>query len=170
MRAALLTSVICSAPPVQPPDQVAVDRAEGQLAGFGSFARAGDILQQPGDFRAGEVGVSDQPGRAQDRLVEALGFERVAEGGGAAVLPDDGVMDGLAAAAVPDQGGFALAADADGGDIGGVAHDILRDAQLRIPDFTRIMLDPARLRIDLPEFALGAADDIAVMVKEDGAG
>ena len=32
------------------------------------------------------------------------------------------------------------------------------------------MLDPAGLRVNLPEFALGAADDIAVMVEEDGSG
>ena len=47
----------------------------------------------------------------------ALCFELLAESGGAAILPDDGVVDGLAGCAVPDDGGFALVGDADGGNV-----------------------------------------------------
>jgi hypothetical protein len=48
-----------------------------------------------------------QPLRAQ------LGAQRL----GAAVLPDDGVVDRLAGAAVPQHRGLALVGDADGGDV-----------------------------------------------------
>ena len=48
---------------------------------------------------------------------QAVALHLVAEAGGAAVLPDDGVADRLAGLAVPDDGGFALVGDADGGDV-----------------------------------------------------
>ena len=54
-------------------------------------------------------------------------FELLAESGGAAILPDDGVVDGLAGGAVPDDGGFALVGDADGGDVAGL-HSALAKA------------------------------------------
>ena len=50
----------------------------------------------------------------------ALRFELLAESGGAAVLPDDGVIDGFAGGAVPDDGCLALVGDADGGHVAGL--------------------------------------------------
>ena len=50
----------------------------------------------------------------------ALRFELVAKGGGAAVLPDNCVVDRLAGGAIPDDCGFALVGDADGGDVPGL--------------------------------------------------
>ena len=53
---------ICDVQPAagELPDQIAVNRAERQLASFRFFARAFDLVQQPGDFGGGEVGVRDQ--------------------------------------------------------------------------------------------------------------
>ena len=57
------------------------------------------------------------PVRARDhRLVPRLA-QRRAEVGGAAVLPDDGVVDRAAGVAVPDHDGLALVGDADAGDV-----------------------------------------------------
>ena len=41
----------------QPPQQEAVDRAEGQLAALGRRARARHLLEQPGELGGGEIGV-----------------------------------------------------------------------------------------------------------------
>ena len=48
----------------EPPQQKAVDGAEGQLAAFGSGPRAGDLIEQPRDLGAGEVGIEQQTVRA----------------------------------------------------------------------------------------------------------
>ena len=42
-----------------------------------------------------------------------------ADRGGAAVLPDDGVVNGPARVTIPDQRRFTLVGDADGGNVGG---------------------------------------------------
>ena len=43
-----------------------------------------------------------------------LRFELIAKSGGAAILPDNRVVDGLAGCTVPNDGRFALIGDADG--------------------------------------------------------
>ena len=54
----------------QPPQQVAVDGAEQQFAALGALARAGHVIEQPGDLGAGEIGIDDQAGLCRDhRLV-----------------------------------------------------------------------------------------------------
>src|SRR3954465_16050929 len=81
------------------PDQPGVDGAEGEPAG--GFTGAGDVLQDPGELGAGEVGVEHQAGALAEERLATLALQAVAEAGGAAVLPDDGVGDGLAGPAVP---------------------------------------------------------------------
>ena len=100
-------------------------------------------------------------------------LQPIAEVGGAAVLPDDRVVDGLAGLAIPDDRGLALVGDADGGD---VARPELRPAQrlggdgdLRRPDLLRVVLDPAGLRKDLLELLLADGHDGAVVIENDGA-
>src|SRR5690606_26312863 len=91
-----------------------------------------------------------------------------------AILPDDRRMDGLSCAPVPDDGGFALGGDADGAHVArGDARPVDRFAHriaLRLPDFQRIMLDPAGLGIVLGEFPLRQTHDAAVAVEDDAAG
>ena len=101
----------------EPPDEKAVDGAEGEVAGLRQRAGAGHVVEQPGDLGGGEVGIEQQAGLGGDgRLVAGI-LEGAAHLGGAPVLPDDGAMDGLAGAAIPDQAGLALVGDADGGDV-----------------------------------------------------
>ena len=45
----------------QPPDQKAVDGAETQFAGGGAVARALNLVQNPGQFRGGEIGIQKRP-------------------------------------------------------------------------------------------------------------
>ena len=51
----------------QPPQQEAVDGAEGEFAALGALARARDMIEQPGDLGAGEIGVEHQAGLRRDR-------------------------------------------------------------------------------------------------------
>ena len=105
----------------QLPQQPGVNRAEGQFAAPRPLPGARHVVQQPANLAAREIGVNDQARLARDQVAVAGALELVAEPGGAAVLPDDGVMDGLAGSAVPDDGGLALIGDADGRDVCGAS-------------------------------------------------
>jgi hypothetical protein len=154
-------------------DEPGVDRAEHQVAALGSLAGAVDVVQEPLHLGAGEVGVEEEAGALAEQWLKAAGAEALAEGSGAAVLPDDGVGDGTAVA-VPYDGGLPLVGDADGGDVGGTGldarHNLAGGVQLRLPDRLGVVLHPAGLRVDLLERLLGGGDDRSRAVKEDGAG
>ncbi len=79
-------------------------------------ARALDIVEDPADLGAGEIGVEQQAGLGGEQRFEAICLQLRAQWRGAPVLPDDGVVDRLAGLAVPDQRRLALVGDADGGD------------------------------------------------------
>ncbi len=71
----------------EPPQQIAVDGAEQQLAALGAFARARHVIEDPGDFGAREIRIDDQAGLGRDRRLMAFGLQPGADVGGAAVLP-----------------------------------------------------------------------------------
>ena len=157
------------APAGQPPEQEAVDGADGKLARRGALARLGHILQQPGDLGRGEIGIEEEAGQALDHRALALGLQPAAEIGAAPVLPDDGVVDRLAARPLPHDRGLALIGDADGRHIGGGGQHLAADGQGRLPDLLRVMLDPAVGREDLRQLALRHGADMAFAVEDDGA-
>src|SRR5579859_6566654 len=101
----------------QPPDEIGVHVAEEQLAAIRPVAQAGDVVEHPLDFSAGEVGVNHQAGLFANPRLPALCLEIVTDTGGAAVLPDDGVHHRAACLALPDDSSLALVGNADGGDI-----------------------------------------------------
>ena len=80
------------------PHQPGVDGAEGELAAPRRSARAGDVVEQPGELGAGEVGVEDEPGALANERLEAARLQRLARRRRAPVLPDDRVADRLAGA------------------------------------------------------------------------
>ena len=102
----------------QPPDQVGVDRAEGEFAALGPLARARHVVEDPVD-----LGAPRNRGRAAARsCARPASHCRPASAArrclrGAPVLPDDGVVDRLAGRPVPDDRRLALVGDADGGDV-----------------------------------------------------
>ena len=131
----------------QIPQQPRIDRPEGEFARFGPGADARHVIQQPRDFRAGEIGIRDQPGFRADRPVEPVRADHVAHRRGAAALPHDRVMDRLARLAIPEQRGFALVGDADRrhvrrADLLLIQHRAGHVA-LRAPDVMRIVFHPA---------------------------
>ena len=91
--------------------------------------------------------------------------------GGAAVLPDNRAPDGLAARALPQQSRLALIGDADGGDVGGAragfGDRFARGGEERFPDVFRIVLDPARARKMLREFALREGDRAQIGIEQN---
>ena len=159
--------------PAKLPQQPAVDRAEGEVAGLGLLARAVDVVEDPPDLGAGEVGVDHEAGLLLEEVGVALVLELVAEAGRAPVLPHDRVVDGLPRLPVPDDRGLALVRDPDGGDVLGgqpLARERLRgDAGLGGPDLVGVVLDPPRLGEDLLELPLRDRLDLAFFVEEDRA-
>ena len=156
------------------PDEPAVHRAGAQLPPLRPPPGAGDVVQQPADLGAGEVGVDEQARPLRDQWPQALLLQFVAEGRGAAALPDDGVVDRLPGGPVPEDGGLPLVGDADGGDLLGVdvggAHGLRQGPLLRGPDVQRVVLHPAGLGVDLAEGVLGPGDDLPRLVEQDGPG
>jgi hypothetical protein len=104
----------------------------------------------------------------------ASGFEFGATVSGAPILPDDGVVDRLAGLAIPDQRGLALVGDTYARNLysffSGLLQGLATDFEHRLPDFLRVMLDPAILRVDLCEFLLGKSDTVPFVVKDHRTG
>ena len=157
----------------QVPDDPGVHGAEEDVAGLGALAQALDVVEQPAGLGTGEVGGQRQARLAAEAVLADVAAELLAEGVGAGVLPDDGVVDGLTGVLVPQQRRLALVGDADGLDV--VAGDAgLRDGPgddlLDVgPDLGGVVLDPARLREDLLVLLLVDGDDAAVAVEDDAA-
>ena len=156
------------------PDQPGINRAKSQLAALGSGARTGHMVQQPLQLGGGEVGIDQQAGFLLDQRGMAIGPQLGANGLGAAVLPDQGVVDGLPGLAVPDDGGLALVGDPQAGDLAGAdaggLQGLLRGGQLRAPDLHRVVFHMAGARVDLRQLALRLGHDGALAVKHNGAG
>jgi hypothetical protein len=157
----------------QPPHQPGVDGAERQLAPAGLLACAGHVVEQPLQFGARKVGVDHQPGFGLHQRCQPVGTQAGAGGFGAAVLPDDGVVNRLPRGTVPQHGGFALVGDAQCVDVlrsqPGTGQHLSGSGQLCGPDVVRVVLDPARLREDLPKLALRHGHHVAQAIEHDAA-
>src|SRR6266446_5013800 len=144
----------------QLPQEPRVDGAEGQLAARGTTTRVGGLVEDPRDLRPGEIGVQHQARAGPHHRLVTLGPQPVADGGGAAALPDDGAMERRAGGAVPDDRRLALVGDADGGEV--VSGDARRAQRLPRraldgrPEVLGIVLHPARPRIVLRDFRVAA--------------
>ena len=152
------------APAGQMPQQKGIDRAEGQFTACGPGAGIGHVVQNPGDFGAGEIGIEQQAGALAHQRFVAVLLELLAEGCGAAVLPDNRAIDRGSGFAVPQNCGFALVGDPDTGEIFG--SDIVAgqhgfaDFERGLQQIIRFVFDPTRGRIMLGEIALRAVDHI----------
>ena len=156
----------------QAPQQEAFDGAGRQRPLLRRGPAAGDMVEDPGDLGAGEIGIEDQAGLRRDLALMAGALQRLAAVGRAAVLPDDGVVDRLAGAAVPHHRGLALVGDADAGQrLGvelGLGERAAADLDRRPPDLLGVVLDPAGFRKDLRQLFLRAGHRPAGGVEHDG--
>src|SRR5207248_8601910 len=135
--------------------------------------RPRNLVEQPRDLGAAEVGIDHEPGAFGDETLGADLLELRAHRRRAPVLPDDRVVDRLAGLPVPDDRRLALVRDADRHHVlerdVRFAHHLARGLALRGENLLRIVLDPARLRINLAKLALRDRRWRAVLVEEDGA-
>ena len=155
------------------PDQPTVHRAESQLALFGFLARPGNVVQNPAHFGSGKIGIQQQPGALLNHFQRAIAAQLIAHSRGAAILPHDRVVNRLARLAVPDDAGLALIGDAYRSDVARTrAHAAERfhgDSHLGRPDFFRIMLHPAGLRINLADLPLRDGGDLPAVIEKNRA-
>ena len=156
------------------PQHPRVDRAEGEV---GVVGREGEVAvaKEPGRLRGAEVRVEDEAGRGAHQREVAGGDELLAEGRGAAVLPDDGAVERLAGGAVERYEGLALVGDADGGDLlagGGLGQagaDLGEGGADGGPDLVGVVLHPPRVREVLGQLAVGNVGDPGLLVDDQGA-
>jgi len=157
----------------QAPDQPAIHRAESQFAALGARTGAGHCLQDPRQLGAGEIGIEQQAGALAEQGLQPLGLECIAGGGGAAILPDDGVVNRPPGGAFPDQRGLALVGDAQRQQIprpdARLRQRLASGVELALPDQLGVMLDPARLGIDLGKFLLRQRHQRPVGIEHEGA-
>ena len=100
----------------------------------------------------------------------ALVAQLVAAGSGAAVLPDERVVQRLAGGRVPDDHGLPLVCDADRVELAwleaGVRERLAGDGVGDLPDLGGVVLDPAGLGEVLGELPVAAADQLLLVVED----
>ncbi len=156
----------------QPPQQEAFDGAGGERALLRRAPAAGHVIEDPGDLGAGEIRIEDQAGLGRDRLLVPGAPQFITALGGAAILPDDGIVDRLAGGAIPHHRGLALVGDADAGQRRGAelgaGQRRAADLDRRRPDLLGIVLDPTRLGKDLRQLFLCRCHRPARGIEHDG--
>ena len=124
--------------------------------------------------QGGEVSVRQKAGGSFDMVGQSLLDQLVHQGGSAAALPDDGVIDGGAGGFVPHNGGLPLVGDADGRQVrhmdAALGHHLHHHGILRGPDLHGVVLHPALFGVDLGELFLTYRQDVLLLVKQDGPG
>ncbi len=156
------------------PDEPGVHGAEEKLPQFRLLPGMGDVVQDPFDFRGGEVGVHQKPRPFPDKAGEYLIlFQFLAEFRCPAALPDNGVAYGPSGVLVPDDGGLPLVGDAHSRDLlrgyAAFGQHLAENAVLAGVDLHGVVLHPAGLGIELGKLLLGHFHNVLPLVKEDAA-
>ncbi len=135
------------------PDQPGVDSPEGEPPFLRHPPGTGYMIEDPGDLGPGEIGVRNKARLLPNERPQPRRLQAVAVGRGAAVLPDDGVMDRPARGALPDHRRLPLIGYAEGSDVGGTQasfpNGLPRHAGLGFPNLQGIVLHPAGLGVVL---------------------
>ena len=156
-------------PARQIPDDPRIHIPEQRIAPLGRGAHARCVVQKPLDLRARKISGQRQPCFGPKTILPALRGQIVADFIGAGVLPHDSVVIGLARVAIPHHRGLPLIGDANSGQIRRGETGLLQRARHHLlrsgPYLPRVMLHPARLRINLLMFELVHADHIAAVIE-----
>ena len=158
----------------QVPQDPGVGVAEVQVAGLGALTSTLDVVQDPLDLRAGEIGGQAQATDLTEAIRPLVALKLLNDVGGAHILPDDRVVHGFAGVLVPHNRGLTLVGDTHGSQL--VTVDLRRlqslgnDQTRGLPDLEGVVLDPARVREDLGEFLLSDGDNLAGVVEDDRTG
>ena len=156
----------------QLPDEPGVYGAEQQAAGLRLFPGALHMVQNPFDFGGGKVGVNQKAGALLNVIHQLRVLHQLlADAGGAAALPHNGVVNGQARLLVPHNGGFPLVGDADAGDLLPVdiqpGEGFHQHAVLGHVDVGGVVLYPAGLGVNLRELLLRHRNDILFPVEHN---
>jgi hypothetical protein len=158
-------------PAGQFPKQPAVHGPKGQPSGLSELARTWHLIEDPGDFAGGKIGINQQAGSLLNQGFMPRRLELVAKAGGATVLPNHRVVNRLPGFAVPHHGGLSLIGDSNRRNVPrprlGAAQDLDRHGDLGCPDFFRIVLDPSRARKNLFKFTLRHGLDRTFVIEKD---
>src|ERR1700722_18592707 len=100
----------------------------------------------------------------------AICAKSIADGGGAAALPDDGVGYGPSCGALPCEDGLALVGDGDAGDVSGASDTFTGRIENGLPDEERILLDEVWLWMKKPERRRCSKYDFALAIDEKSLG
>ena len=151
-----------------------VDRAERGPPRERTLAQALDVLEQPLDLGGGEVGVEHEPGALAHERFMPGGPQLLAARRRAAVLPDDRVVQRQSAGGVPHADRLALVGHPHARELPllqpGVGQRLPGDRLGDLPDFKRVVLDPARLGEVLSELPVAAADGLGQLVEHQTGG
>ena len=130
------------------------------------------VAEQPGGLGGAEVRIEHQARRGahegQVPRLDELGAERR----GAAVLPDDGVVERPPAGAVEGHQRLSLVGDADGrhglAGLGEACPHLGQRGPHGVPDLGRVVLDPARPWEVLGQLPVGDVGDPGPLVDDQG--
>ena len=98
-------------------NQPGIDGAESQVSDVCSAMSILGMVQEPGEFRAREIGIENQAGALAETWLQAFVFECFAERRRSAALPDDGVVYGTTRISIPEHCRFPLVGYPDGSDL-----------------------------------------------------
>ena len=131
----------------QIPQQPAVGSSEYGAAAFGGLTDAVDILQDPLQLAAGEVGGRRQAGPMPDDITTAITIKVGGDLVRTGVLPDDRVPVWLTVYGIPDDRRFTLVGDPEPRQVGGtkiaLCQGVLDDLLGALPDLHGIVLHPS---------------------------
>ena len=136
-----------------------VARREPQPLRAGEPAGVGHVVEQPAQLARREARIERQPGPCERQRLGAVTAHLLDGVARPDVVPDDRVVEGLAGLGVPDDDGPALVAEAHAGGAGRVVEALPQ----RREQFPRIVLEPARLRIELPVREPAQGDELAIV-------
>jgi len=155
------------------PDAPGVHVSEQQITRVRAIGEAVDVVEHPARLGTREVRRKRQAGLTAEAVLAPVARELVDEAIRARVLPHDRVHHRLARVAIPHDGGLALVRDAQAGDVGrarsGRVERLLHHLLRALPDLVGVVLDPARLRVDLLVLLLRHADHSATVVEDHAA-
>jgi hypothetical protein len=150
--------------------QPTFDSARGELSPLRAEAKV-SVPQQPLELGGGEVGVGDQPGSVpQHRFHPALP-QLATTLGRPAVLPYDSRHHWSQTPAIPEDNRLPLVGDTEpDGPLPRPGERFRHGLQRDSEDFVGVVLDPARLRKVLGEFAVTPAEHPAVLMDDESSG
>ena len=157
----------------QIPDQPAVNRSEQQPSLSGKFPASRDMVKDPLQLCGRKIRVRNQSGLLPDSVSKPILNQLLHDRSCPPALPDDRIVDRFSGIPVPYNRCLALICDTDRRNIfrtcSDPAHGLRRNTDLSRPDLHRILLDPARVRINLLKLTLNERADLSLSVKENAA-